>query len=320
MTTGVTWFLLFYMIAALIWWFISLEKQSKQMSALKMELAIQQVVTPAQLTEAQQRIQTDLHTHQIKFIGEGISFLAVLLAGGVFIIRSIRKQFRLQQQQQDFMMAVTHELKTPIAVTKLNLETLQKHQLDEVKRKKIIEKTIEETNRLNGLTNNILLSSQLDSANFSLTKEELNFSDLVRTNINDYRQRFPNRSWEMDIEEEIELEGDGLLLTILLNNLLDNAMKYTPADQPIECRLYRKEATIELQVLDQGPGIPAAERNHIFEKFYRIGNESTRTTKGTGLGLFLCKKIAQDHHATIRVSDNQPKGCIFTVRFKMKTS
>src|SRR5206468_421835 len=96
-----------------------------------------------------------------KYIGEGSTFLLLILFGAVFIYRSVRRQFELQQQQQNFVMAVTHELKTPIAVSRLNLETLLRHELDEQKKAKLIRMTLQETLRLDTLINNILLSLQL---------------------------------------------------------------------------------------------------------------------------------------------------------------
>jgi K+-sensing histidine kinase KdpD len=214
------------------------------------------------------------------------------------------------------MMAITHELKTPIAVAKLNLETLQKHQLDDSKRQKLIQMTLQETNRLNALTNNILVSSQLEGGRYKITREELDLSDLVKSSVNDFKTRFPDRNWAADIEDEIEAEGDPLLLTILVNNLLENAMKYSPRDKPVITRLQRNKNRITLEVIDEGPGIADDEKKKIFEKFYRIGNEATRTAKGTGLGLYLCKKIAHDHNADIHVTDHMPTGCTFVVSFK----
>jgi K+-sensing histidine kinase KdpD len=121
----------------------------------------------------------------------------------------------------------------------------------------------------------------------------------------------------MDIRPGTILTGDPLLLQILVNNLVENAVKYSPKTSPIRVRLSAGEKAVVLQVTDEGPGIPDNEKNKVFDKFYRIGNENTRVAKGTGLGLFLCKKIAEDHHATIRLTDNTPTGCIFTVSFTL---
>lgn len=317
--TTLYWFMLAYIIGALVWWLVLLQKQNNEITGLRfkqLSSLTDSAGQPPSYTTQKQQILSEHRRNTAKYVGEGATFLVLILIGAVFIYRAVRRQLRIQQQQQNFMMAITHELKTPIAVTKLNLETLQKHHLDENRQMKILQMTLEETNRLNDLTNNILVSSQLEGGRYKGDKEELNLSDLVSSSVQGFARRFPDRKWETDIEEEIELTGDPLLLTILVNNLLENAMKYSPRQLPVLCRLQQQGKKILLEILDQGPGIPDKEKQKIFEKFYRIGNESTRTTKGTGLGLYLCRKIARDHNADIYVTDNTPTGCNFTVSFK----
>jgi len=109
--------------------------------------------------------------------------------------------------------------------------------------------------------------------------------------------------------------GDALLLQLLVNNLIENALKYSPKEGVITVTLERKGRSVSLAVADQGQGIPDDEKKKIFDKFYRTGQEATRRTKGTGLGLYLCRKIAEDHDATLKVADNSPVGSIFTVTF-----
>ncbi len=317
----VYWILLLYIIAALVWWFISLEKQNRDMANVKVqELFFKN--SPAQNSsernQAIAQIENERKRNSTKFISEGITFLGLILIGALFVYRAVRRQLRTNQQQQNFMMAVTHELKTPIAIAKLNLETLQKHQLDEPRRQKLLLMTLQETNRLNTLTNNILISSQLESNKETIEKEELNLSDLVKNCVQDFSIRFPERNWPSEIENELEITGDSFLLTILVNNLLENALKYSPKNSPVHCSLQKINQHIILKISDMGSGIAIDEKKKIFEKFYRIGNESTRTTKGTGLGLYLCKKIANDHNADIYMTDNHPSGCIFTVSFKQR--
>ena len=315
--TLVYWFLLAYIIAALIWWFISLEKQNQSMTELKKEeLSILRNRMPgAEYNSSIARIENDRDRNTTKYVSEGITFLALIILGAVFVYRAVRQQLKLQQQQQNFMMAITHELKTPIAVARLNLETLQKHQLDEGRRQKLIQMTLEETSRLNNLASNILVSSQLEGGRYRVAREELDFSDLVKNSVQNFQRRFPEREWKTSIESEVDLNGDPLLLEILVNNLLENAVKYSPRESGIQISLESKKSDIYFIVTDTGPGIPDHEKKKVFEKFYRIGSEETRTTKGTGLGLYLCKKIAEDHGASIIVSDNTPTGCNFIVRF-----
>ncbi len=310
----VYWFLLAYIIVALVWWFISLEHQNEQMTSYKLtELKADDpgYLQKIELLTAEEKRATT------KYILEGATFLLVIVFAAIFVYRVVRRQFRLSYQQQNFMMAVTHELKTPIAVAKLNLETLLKHKLEETRKEKLLQMTLLETNRLNTLANNILISSQLDGGGYQLAKEELDLSALAESSVHDFRNRFPERNWQVSVEQDIEMTGDTLLLQILINNLLDNAVKYSPKEAAIHFSLQKNTTGAILHVKDEGAGIPAEERKKIFERFYRIGNETVRKAKGTGLGLYLCKKIAADHNADITVTNNTPMGSIFTLYFKL---
>jgi len=315
-TTLTYWLLLLYIIAALAWWFISLEKQNREIAALNYTIAENTNSDPAARTAARLAIKNEISRNNRKYAAEGITFLILILIGAGFVYRSVRRQFRLQQQQQNFMMAVTHELKTPIAVARLNLETLQKYQLDPEKQKKLLRTTLDETGRLNFLTNNILIASQLEERNFVSPKEELDLTDLLHDCIQDFRNRFPGREFREDLDEDADIRGDALLLQLLINNLLENAVKYSPKEAPITAVLRKYRSGIELQICDEGPGIPDEEKKKIFGKFYRAGNESTRTTKGTGLGLYLCRRIAADHNGDISVTNHSPRGSKFAVVFK----
>lgn len=313
------WLLLIYIIAALVWWFISLENQNRDMKSLRLINIHSQKdsITTRQLEKDVEFINDEYRRNATKYIGEGITFFILTLIGAAFVYRSVRRQIRLQQQQQNFMMAVTHELKTPISVARLNLETLQKYHLDPEKQKKLIQMTLQETSRLNTLTNNILISSQLEGGGYVFSKDELDLSDLFRDCIQEYKNRYSDWKFIEEIQPEIEIEGDALLLQMMINNLLDNAVKYSPKEKPVICRLQKKNSGGWLSIIDEGPGIPDTEKKKVFEKFYRVGNESTRKTQGTGLGLYLCRKIAEDHNADISVTNNTTTGCNFTVTFHL---
>lgn len=305
------WILLVYIIAALIFWFIELEKQNRQMNDYRLsELSAKD----PSLDEKRRAILKEQKRKTTQYASEGAVFLGLTILGAAFMYRAVRRQFAVQRQQENLMMAITHELKTPIAVAKLNLETLQKHHLDEQKQQKLIEMTLQETNRLNALANNILVSAQLEGGN-QTGNEELNFSDLVRSCVNDFKRRFPERQWEIELADEAELSGDPFLLQILVNNLLENAVKYSPPKSSIHCHLAQDTSFVILTVADEGSGIPQEEKKKVFQKFYRIGNEETRSSKGTGLGLYLCRKIADQHGATIKIEPNAPRGSRFVVKF-----
>ena len=315
--TVVYWLLLLYIVAALVWWFVSLEKQNQNLTNLRLSELNSQKVTldPNKFAEQHFKIDNDSKRNTEKYIAEGVTFLILILIGAFFVYRSVRKQFRVQQQQQNFMMAITHELKTPISVAMLNLETLQKYQLDAEKQKKLIRMTLQETSRLDTLINNILVSSQLEGGGYVFSKEELDFSSLFKDCIRDAKTRYPERNFIEDIEPEIEIAGDPLLLQLLISNLIENAVKYSPKEKPIICKLNRPGKDVLMNIIDEGIGIADTEKTKIFEKFYRTGNESTRKTQGTGLGLYLCRKIAGDHNADISVTNNIPSGSNFAIHF-----
>jgi len=315
--TVVYWLLLLYIVAALVWWFVSLEKQNQHITDLRYsELNSQKATLDPQNFDRQlYKIDNDSKRNTEKYIAEGVTFLILILIGAFFVYRSVRKQFRVQHQQQNFMMAITHELKTPISVAMLNLETLQKYQLDAEKQKKLIRMTLQETSRLDTLINNILVSSQLEGGGYIFSKEELDFSSLFKDCIRDAKTRYPERNFIEDLEPEIEIAGDPLLLQLLISNLIENAVKYSPKEKPIICKLNRPGKDVLMNIIDEGIGIADTEKTKIFEKFYRTGNESTRKTQGTGLGLYLCRKIAGDHNADISVTNNIPSGSNFAIHF-----
>lgn len=305
------WILLVYIVAALIWWFISLEMQNREMTALKLE---QLKKDDPQYNQQVTAILNEQKRASLKYIGEGITFLALTLAGAFYVYLSIRKQIELSQLQQNFMMAITHELKTPIATTRLSLETIQRRKLDEAQQQKLIHTALAETNRLNILTNNILLAAQMEEKGFQRENAILNLADVAKAVVQDYRQRFPQRTITIQTVNS-QIQGDELLLQIALSNLIDNALKYSPKENPVHVDVIRQTDTVLLQVSDEGPGISATEKENIFRKFYRIGDENTRKTKGTGLGLYLTRKIIQQHNGHIFVMDNSPHGSIFVLQF-----
>lgn len=314
--TTIYWFLLIYIIAALAWWFIELELQNREMMHFRID---QLDVNESGYLQEYQRILDLKKRESRKFILEGLTFLILIVIIAVYVYRTVRNLIRLQQREQNFMMAVTHELKTPIAVAKLNLEMLRKHQLSEEQQIRLINMALQETNRLDDLASNILVSAQIDAGkNHNLHKEELNFSSLTENVANEFRLKFPERTININIEPDLVIPGDPVRLEMLINNLIGNAIKYTSKEVPVDCRLYSENKRIVLEIADTGNGIPDEEKPHIFKKFYRIGNENTRSAKGTGLGLYLCARIAKLHNGKIEVMDNQPEGSVFRVSFNLK--
>ena len=310
--TTVYWIMLAYALAALLWWYIALNKQNTLVTELRIE---QLNKSDADYSTKLQNTLRLKHRKTAQYVGEGIFFLALILIGAVFVYRATHREFKLSQQQHNFMMAVTHELKTPISVTQLNLETLLKRRLDEDKRQMLLKNSIIETYRLNDLCNNILLASQFDGGAYHIHNQEVNLSDIVKKSVGNYNVRFPSYKFVSDVDENIFLLGEEILLQMLMSNLIENAVKYSPKDSAIQIKLKQENSFSVLSISDEGPGIDDDEKKKVFQKFYRIGDENTRKTKGSGLGLYLCKEIVLRHKGKILISNNFPKGTIFTITF-----
>ena len=307
------WLFLTYMVAAFIWWYVALVKQNDLLTATKIEtLTARGVIDQKQIAS----IEAFATRKTKQYIGEGLTFLLLFLLGAIYVYRSLLKQLKYSTLQQNFMMAVTHELKTPIAVTQLNLETIVKRDLQPAQQQHLIQNTLKETKRLDALCNNILLASQFETGQYQNSKQVVDLSAITVQCIQSYEERYSNRNCIPSIDASIQLQGEPLLLQLMINNLLDNANKYAAPETAIYIDLHAVGTDIELTVKDQGIGIVPEERSKVFDKFYRVGAEQTRTTKGTGLGLYLCKKIVKFHGGNIFVKPNQPKGSIFVVQLK----
>jgi len=308
----VYWLFLTYMVAAFIWWYISLVKQSDQIAEVQFNSL--QTNDPA-ISAKVKSIQNFQLRKNKQYIGEGLTFLCLFLVGAIYVYRSLVKQIRYSNQQQNFMMAVTHELKTPIAITQLNLETLLKRNLEESQQKNILQVSLQETKRLDYLCNNILLASQIDMGNYKANIQVVDCTAIINTLVTQLRSSMPHRKINKSIDNDVFIKGEPVLIQLLVNNLLDNAIKYSAADTEIDVCLQQLEHKVLLMIKDQGVGVPLEESQKIFEKFYRAGSEFSRSTKGTGLGLYLCKRIAELHNAQLTVSPNSPVGSIFTFTY-----
>ena len=245
--------------------------------------------------------------------GEGAVFLFILIFGIYRIRKGIAKEFELQKRQNNFLLTVTHELKTPLAALKLYLQTLQKHNLTEEKKESIIDGALSENERLVQLIENILNTSRAENKAFELNKENIDLSLLSAQLTERYQKRYKSLQFKIEVPEGLNLKADPNMLETILVNLLENAIKYGGAAQEIAIKAVPLDRFITLTISDEGPGITANERMHIFEKFYRIGNEDTRKASGSGLGLYLVAELVHLHNGQVRCQENHPKGCVFEV-------
>jgi two-component system, OmpR family, sensor histidine kinase CiaH len=305
----VYWSLLAYTVIALCWWLYELYHHNMTTFNFRVDELDRSSST---FKQELNNLIDKRNSNTLQFLGEGFIFLIVILVGALFLFRVILKEFKSGAEQRNFMMAITHELKTPIAVSKLNLETIQKHKLSAEMQTKLLSNTLAETNRLDALCSNLLISYQLDENAFKINNIEINLSEFVTEIIETFQSHYPTRKILTNIQEQIFVKGDEFLLEIALNNLLENAAKYSPKEKPITVVLNSENNLGLLHIEDQGEGISEADKKLIFKKFYRIGNEATKHARGTGLGLYLVSKICRLHDGKITIENNPIGGSIFT--------
>lgn len=278
------YFLVFYATSQLIWWGVMLARFQPQRKSM--------------------------------IIGEGIFFLLIFLWGALRLKKLFVREQKLQQQQQNFLLAITHELKSPLASVKLYIQTILKRDLDKEQQQVFLRNSLKDIERLDDLVENVLITTKLESRNYNLPKEKFNLTELVE-NIVDRLQKNACRTQVLkpNLDSDVMIYADKFAISNVVTNLIENAIKYSPPCANVVVKLTNEEHGIIFSVADHGIGISDAEKKLIFNKFYRVGSEATRKTKGTGLGLYIVKTVLQKHNASIKVKDNTPSGSIFEVTF-----
>jgi len=308
-------FLLIYVIAALTFWWFSLVKLSTKITEQEVQILktnIDPGRQPILYEEALNIIQEKEKNRTAQYAGEGITFLLITLIGAAIVYSSYRRNIHLSRQQNHFMLAVTHELKSPLAGIKLGLETIQKRKLTPEQSDTVMQRTLQEADRLNELCTNILVVSQMEGRHYKSLMEDMNFSDFIRRESQNFKDRYPQRIIAQ-IEDDINVSADQLLIQLAFSNLVENALKYSPKEKPVEIILTKEKNRALLKIIDEGKGIPDHLKSNVFKKFYRLEPEETRRTKGTGLGVYLSKKIVKQHKGHIVLQDNTPSGCVFVL-------
>ncbi len=266
------------------------------------------------LTRASAKDPDAVSGRVLMIVGEGSVFLLLLLFGLWRIKSSIRKEINIARQQNNFMLSVTHELKTPLAATKLYLQTLLRHQqLPEEKKQEVLNKAIEESNRLEGLVEQILTASRLEQQSIDLnrTKFELNeaVSELIQI-----QQNRQNIQIAFQAAQEINVHTDRFLLQTAINNLLENAIKFTDSAKGVSVKISVHELYISIRIKDFGKGISVEDQRLLFRKFSRLGNEETRTTKGTGLGLYIAFQSSKAIGGIVKLINPGEAGAEFEIQ------
>lgn len=252
---------------------------------------------------------------------EATGTLVAPLDGGpgpwaLFVLHDITRQRELEEVRKDFVANVSHELRTPLSVIKGCVETLVDGHRDMPleDRERFLLTVQRHTERLNSILQDLLVLSRLESRDPGLHREPVSLAGLVERVVAEFRERPAARAYRIELAAEAALPEaaiDVLKITQVLDNLLDNAVKYTPAGSRIDVRIRALESEIEVCVRDSGPGIPAAALPRVFERFYRVDKGRSREEGGTGLGLSIVKHIVQLHGGRVWVESELGQGAAF---------
>ncbi len=318
----VFYILVFYIFASFSWWAFLHVRKNRQVFDLKVQqlqhtkgLGQEELLSSPEYAYLQERY----HGGNWMIGGEGIVFLLILALGIYRIHSGFQRELLLNRQQRNFLLSITHELKSPLAGIKLALETMNRKNLPEEKKKVLLDFSLKDADRLQNLVENILTAARLDNQSIHLSNIEVNAAEILRGICSEFENNFAQqRNFDFAIEENCQMLGDPVAIASIFNNLIENAIKYSAVGDHISVRLKRQGKVLLFEVADTGFGISDKNKRKIFDKFYRVGNEDTRKSQGTGLGLFIVDELTKWHNGTIKVSDNRPKGTIFTLKFHLE--
>jgi PAS domain S-box-containing protein len=249
-----------------------------------------------------------------------LSFVAVRSTDGVvYAFRDVTTERRLDEAKSDFIATVSHELRTPMAGVYGAAQTLLREDIELApeQRRALLEMISTQSVRLTEITGEVLLASRLDRDELPLARVRVDAGELVSETADAMRSQVPER-----IELELNVGRDGERsyalcdrdrLQQVLVNLLDNAVKYSPSGGRVTVTVEARTDVVRISVADEGMGIPLAEQERVFEKFYRLGPPLTRTGGGTGLGLYISRELVRRMGGRISLRSEPGAGSTFVV-------
>ena len=236
--------------------------------------------------------------------------------GTIYAFRDATSEHRLEAIRAEFVATVSHELRTPLAALHGAALTITQrgHQLPDATKDKLMRMISAQSKRLAGLVEDILLAGQLDAGTLRVEREPFSAAEVARAAVDEARQRAAHKSMlRISTSDDLpRVIGDEGRTHQILANLIDNAVKYSPAGSRVDVEVLRENGRVRLSVRDRGPGIPATEREHVFEKFYRLDPDHRQGVGGSGLGLYICRQLVSSMHGRIWVeSAPQQQGSTF---------
>jgi len=249
-----------------------------------------------------------------------IIFGITLLTGAVFVLRAYYRQVKLGRLQTDFVSHISHDLRTPLTSIRLFVDTLEQGRTGNTAvTAECLRLLSQETERLSQMVERMLDFARMEAGRRVYEMKPIAVSQLCANTAEAFRARYLMQSPQLAVELA-ENTGDiiadaGAVIEALLN-LLDNAVKYADAKNPIILSAQRVQKTVVISVSDSGPGIPLTERRRIFDKFYRVDNLLSRKSSGSGLGLTIVRHIANAHRSKVTIESELGHGSRFSLIFK----
>lgn len=238
--------------------------------------------------------------------------------GAVLVLHDNTELRRLETIRQEFMANVSHELKTPLSSIMAYTETLLGGAIDDHEhREQFLHRIAEQGERLSNLIHDMLALARIEGAHQKLEITSLVLAPIARQCVDDHTPLAESKQIELSIPEglpDVKVAAEGEGLRTILNNLVDNAVKYTPDRGRVEVRWHEDDGHVRIEVADTGLGIPRAEQPRIFERFYRVDRARSQQLGSTGLGLSIVKHLVQAMHGTVGVESTVGKGSTFWVR------
>jgi two-component system phosphate regulon sensor histidine kinase PhoR len=243
----------------------------------------------------------------LAILATGTVLLAGVLGGVIAYLTLTVKAFNLNRRQSNFIDAVTHELKSPIASLKLYLQTMARRSVDQQQQQDFHKIMLEDVERLDSLINHLLDAARIERKVEASSEQDVRLDQLLEQcgSAICIRYQVPSETVQID-SPQVTVRSQLIQLEILFRNLIDNAVKYGGSPPRVQVRV-RPDADsgVMVSILDNGAGIPSNQRKKVFGRFIRLGNELERSTPGTGLGLYLVRNVIKAINGSIRVSDRE---------------
>jgi PAS domain S-box-containing protein len=251
-------------------------------------------------------------------VEQWLSVVAVASPDGVvYAFRDLTGERELERAKTDFVATISHELRTPLTAVYGAAHTLLRPdlELEAEARRALLEMIADQAHRLSDIAAEVLLASRLDAGDLPLAREPVDAGLVARETVEAMRSRTPDAA-TLAVELAPDLPaaaGDADKLRQIVVNLVDNALKYTPEGTPVAVAVDADDRRVRLSVSDRGPGIPRAEQARVFERFYRVDPHHARAPGGTGLGLYICRELAERMDGSIRLESAEGEGATFIV-------